>query len=457
MARTLFLVSGSLRTFQQNLQLYPSDCDIAVAASYREQDTYFNLMDVQFLFKDPRIKTVLFESEVDVPAVFKTERQRNMYKQWFKLHRLFSVVPSTYAVYVRIRPDVCLTVPGQLEAILETTTPSLRIPKHNDRTDVCGINDQVCIASYAGMKHYCDVIHHLTPADGSPADKLSEFLSEQVLAAHLTMPIERVVVDYKLVLSSAKVVAITGDSGSGKSTLLRLIRPLFLFDKVLEFETDRYHRWEREDSRWNTSSHLNPNSNHLEKLEEDTFNLRIGNSIVAVDYDHSTGTFTAPHRIEARDNVILCGLHTLYTENIRGLSDIKIYMDTDTDLTTEWKLRRDVGERGHTRESVLQKIRERADDFARYIRPQREFADMIIRYYTGGVELSVRKTFSVPDIAGCTLTQTDTFYKVTCTNPDISVESEVATFLRERRLPHIPPQSGYSGVIQLLILVMLYK
>lgn len=457
MARTMFLVSGSLRTFQQNLQLYPSDCDIAVAASYREQDTYFNLMDVQFLFKDPRIKTVLFESEVDVPSVFKTERQRNMYKQWFKLHRLFSVVPSTYAMYVRIRPDVCLTVPGQLEAILETTTPALRVPKHNDRSEVSGINDQVCIASYAGMKHYCDVIHHLTPADGSPADKLSEFLSEQVLAAHLTMPVERIALEYKLLLSSAKVVAITGDSGSGKSTLLSLIRPLFLFDKVLEFETDRYHRWERGDSHWNTSSHLNPDSNHLEKLEEDTFNLRLGNSIIAVDYDHSTGTFTSPHRIEPRDNVILCGLHTLYSENIRGLSDIKIYMDTDPDLAAEWKLRRDVGERGHTRESVLQKIRERADDFTRYIRPQREFADMIIRYYVGGVELSVRKTFSVPHIAGWVQTQNDTFYTVTCTNPEISVESEVSTFLRERQLPHIPPHPGYPGVIQLLILAMLYK
>jgi len=210
MVQSLFLVSGSLRTFQQNLQYYPPDCDIAVSASYREQDTYFNLMDVQFLFNDPRIKTVLFEAEVLVPPIFKTERQRNMYKQWFKLHRLFTVVPSTYDVYVRIRPDVCLLTPGQLEGIIKQASPVLRIPKHNDRSDdVAGINDQVCIASYAGMKHYCDVIHHLTPADGSPADKLSEFLSEQVLAAHLTMPIERVVLDYKLVLSSAKVIAIT--------------------------------------------------------------------------------------------------------------------------------------------------------------------------------------------------------------------------------------------------------
>jgi uridine kinase len=167
--------------------------------------------------------------------------------------------------------------------------------------------------------------------------------------------------------------------------------------------------------------------------------------------------FTSPHRIEPRDNVILCGLHTLYSENIRGLTDIKIYMDTDPDLTTEWKLRRDVGERGHTRDSVLQKIRERADDFARYIRPQREFADLIIRYHAAGLELSIRRTFSVPHIAGCILTQDNTFYKVTCTNPDISVDSEVATFLRERRLPHIPPQSGYAGVIQLVILAMLYK
>ena len=454
--KTLCLVSGSLRSFQRNILLYPHDCDIAIATSYREQDTYFNIMDSRFLFSDPRIKIVLFEAEVEVPAIFKTERQRNMYKQWFKLHRLFSIVPATYDQYVRIRPDVQLTTPNQLEEILRTATQTLRIPKHNDRTDVSGINDQVCIASYAGMKHYCEVIQHLTPSDGSPADKLSEFLSEQVLAAHLTLPIERVVLDYKLVLSSAKVVAITGDSGSGKSTLLSLIRPLFFFDKVLEFETDRYHRWERGDSHWNTSSHLDPASNHLEKLEEDTFNLRLGNSIIAVDYDHSTGTFTMPHTIEPKDNVVLCGLHTLYSENIRGLSDIKIYMDTDQDLATEWKIRRDVLERGHTRESVVQKIRERSHDFTRYILPQREFADLIIRYYAGGIDLTIRKTFAIPILANCTVTQNEVFYTITCTDPCVTVASEFAEFLRVRGLPSITPQTGYPGVIQFLVLTMLY-
>jgi len=455
--KSLFLVSGSLRSFQQNLTFYPPDCDVAVTTSYREQDTYFNVMDVRFLFNDPRIKIVLFESEVIVPAIFKTKRQKNMYKQWFKLHRLFSIVPTTYDTYVRIRPDVQLTTPGQLEALLNTTSNAIRIPAHNDRSDVDGLNDQICIAGYAAMKHYCDVIHHLTPVDGSPADKLSEFLSEQVLAAHLTLPVERVALDYKLILSSAKVIAITGDSGSGKSTLLSLIRPLFFFDKVLEFETDRYHRWERGDSHWEMSSHLDPDSNHLEKLEEDTFNLKLGKSIIAVDYDHSTGTFTAPHTIEPKDNVILCGLHTLYSENIRGLSDLKIYMDTDPELTTEWKLNRDVGERGHTRESVLRKIHERTDDLARYIHPQRDFADLIIRYHASGLDLLFRKPFAATLPAKCTLTQTDTLYTITCSDPTVSVDSEFAEFTQVRGLPSIVPHPGYPGVIQLLVLTMLYK
>lgn len=466
MKRTLFLVSGSLRTFQQNLNYLPKECDIAVYSSYHEQDTYFNLMDTQFLFKDDRIKIVLFESEIDVPLIFKDERQRNMYKQWFKLSRLVSVVPTTYDIYVRIRPDVQLTTPGQIEALLTTTTNTLRIPKGNDRPENSnlvagdqfpGINDQICIASYEGIKHYCKVLDHLTPFEGSPADRLIGFLSEQVLAAHLSMTVERVALDYKLVLSSAKVVAISGDSGSGKSTLCSLIRPLFLFDKVLEFETDRYHRWERNDSHWKTMSHLDPESNYLEKLEEDTFNLKLGRSIIAVDYDHTTGMFTAPQTIESKDNVVLCGLHTLYSENLRGMTDLKIFMDTDPELTSEWKIQRDVHQRGHSLESVLQKIKERRADYNKYILPQKEFADLIVRYFKGGVELSVRRSIQIPHIPGCIITYTDSFSILTCTNPSISVETDIIAFLKDRSLPHIQTEVGYSGVIQLLVLTMLYR
>lgn len=454
--KSLCLVSGALRSFQQNLPFYPSDCDIAVMTSYREQDTYFNVMDVRFIFNDPRIKIVLFEADVSIPAMFKTNREENMYRQWFKLYRLFSVVPSTYDIYIRIRPDARLTKPGQLEELLKTTSDTLRIPVNNDRSDLSGINDQICIGGYAAMKHYCDVFEYITSTDSSSTANLTEFLSERALASHLTIPVERVVLDYKLVLSLAKVVAIAGDSGSGKSTVLSLIRPLFFFDKVLEFETDRYHRWERGDSHWKTLSHLDPNSNHLEKLEEDTFNLKLGNSIVAVDYDHSTGRFTIPHTIEPKDNLILCGLHTLYSENIRGLSELKIYMDTDVELATEWKVRRDVAERGHLREAVLQKIKERTDDFTKYILPQREFADLIIRYYDGGLHLSIRKSFSLPRLAKCIITQNDTFNMLDLVDPNLSISAEFHQFIRERGLPSIIPEHGYSGVIQYVVLTMLY-
>jgi uridine kinase len=436
-----------------------------VYSSFREDDTYFNLTDTRFLFEDTRIKIVLFESEIDVPDIFKDERQRNMYKQWFKLQRLFSSVPATYDTYVRIRPDVRLTRPGQLETLLTNQTTTLRIPIGNDRSDINtitkdhfpAINDQVCIASYDGMAHYCKVINHLMPFEGSPADRLSGFLSEQVLAAHLSMPVERVVLDYKLVLSSVKVVAISGDSGSGKSTLCSLIRPLFLFDKVLEFETDRYHKWERNDEHWKTTSHLDPTSNYLEKLEEDTFNLKLGNSIIAVDYDHSTGRFTAPQTVTSNDNVILCGLHTLYSESMRGLTDIKIFMDTDPELSTEWKIQRDVNQRGYPIESVLQKINERRLDYNKFILPQKDHADVIIRHVKEGLEVLVRRIFSLPAISGCVITHTTTHSVLTCKDPHITVESEISAFLAERSLPKIKSQPGYSGVIQLVILAILYK
>ena len=47
-------------------------------------------------------------------------------------------------------------------------------------------------------------------------------------------------------------------------------------------------------------------------MNMDVYNLKIGHEIYAVDYDHSTGKFTQEEKIEAKNNIILCGLHTLY-------------------------------------------------------------------------------------------------------------------------------------------------
>jgi uridine kinase len=188
-------------------------------------------------------------------------------------------------------------------------------------------------------------------------------------------------IDYKLILSKCNIIAIAGDSGSGKSTLLKVLTPIFNKTNVLTIETDRYHKWERGDNNYQTYTHLNPYANHLEKMYDDVYDLKIGNEIYQVDYDHSSGKFTQKEKIESRNNIIICGLHTMYENKIKDILDIKIYMDTERELIKKWKIQRDVNERGYILEKVLKQIEVREKDYEEYIKIQKKCADIIIHFY----------------------------------------------------------------------------
>ena len=187
-------------------------------------------------------------------------------------------------------------------------------------------------------------------------------------------------IQYKLILSECNIIAINGDSGSGKTTLSKILRLLFEKDACL-LETDRYHKWERGDENYKKYTHLDPYANHLEKMNKDIFQLKIGQDIYQVDYDHSYGKFTQKEKIESKKNIVLCGLHTLYRENTNDLLNLKIYLDTDRDLIKKWKIQRDVVERGYTLEKVLNQIEAREKDYKEFILKQKENADIVIQFY----------------------------------------------------------------------------
>lgn len=439
--RILFLISGSLRTFRENVQQFKLNHDFAIFVTRNDTDTYFNPHDHQFLFEDSRFKYVIMEMLPEIPNSYVDERQQNMFKQWYKLHRLIHCVPTDYDLYIRIRPDVYLSNVNEFYKLLETVPKGLRIPQGNDRG---GLNDQIAIGDYSSMLHYCDMFHCLNPT----------LISEVNLQQYLQLPIERVSISYKLILSNAKVIAIAGDSGSGKTTFCQLIRPFFLFDKVLEFETDRYHKWERGNEHWKQISHLHPEANYLEKLEEDTFNLKIGNAVVSVDYDHSTGKFTAPQTIEPKENILLCGLHTMYSKHLRNLTDLKIYIDTIDELKLEWKLERDVKQRGHTPNTVYKAIEDRKHDYNSFISPQKDYADIVVQLHTQQLVLYYQTNLSYQwarefpcEIHGHTVIFSD---------PTIDVRKSINRFIVTLDLPYVEGQIGFNGVLQLMFLRALY-
>lgn len=191
---------------------------------------------------------------------------------------------------------------------------------------------------------------------------------------------ESISINYKLILSKCNIIAISGDSGSGKTTLSKILTNLFKRECCL-LETDRYHKWERGDENYKKYSHLDPQSNYLERMCEDVFQYKLGNDIYQVDYDHSNGKFTQKQKICNKNNLVLCGLHTLYQENMNELLNLKIYLDTDRELIKKWKIQRDVNERGYSLEKVLKQIENREKDYNNYILKQKDNADIVIQNF----------------------------------------------------------------------------
>jgi len=187
-------------------------------------------------------------------------------------------------------------------------------------------------------------------------------------------------IDFKLVLSLCNVIAISGSSGSGKTTLSNILKLIFN-DNATVLETDRYHKWERGDERYKQTTHLNPEANFLEKMNDDVFQLKIGNEVHQVDYDHTNGKFTQRQKLDVRDNIIVCGLHTLYHTEMNKIVNARIFVNTDAELMKKWKINRDVSQRGHTTEKVITQIKSREEDYNTHILSQKVNSDMIINYY----------------------------------------------------------------------------
>ena len=178
----------------------------------------------------------------------------------------------------------------------------------------------------------------------------------------------------------AVVVGIGGDSGSGKSTLLSDIQDL-LKDDLLIIEGDGDHKWERGDVNWETKTHLNPKANDLYKQIKDLLKLKKLQSIMRRDYNHETGTFNQPKKIEPKPFIILAGLHPFYLPKMRKIMDFKIYLEPEEELRREWKINRDTNLRGYSKEDVIKSMDNRIIDSKKYIYPQKNFSDMVIKYY----------------------------------------------------------------------------
>ena len=175
------------------------------------------------------------------------------------------------------------------------------------------------------------------------------------------------------------VIGIGGDSGSGKDTFTEALTGLFGEHSVVKLSGDDYHLWDRQKPIWQVMTHLNPMANDLEGYSRDLISLADGKHIQSKQYDHQTGRMSHPSRIESNDFIFSSGLHALYLPILRECYNLKVYLDIDEGLRRYFKLKRDIGRRGHTMEGILNAFEKREADSKHFIRPQADYADLILR------------------------------------------------------------------------------
>ncbi|PWG63860.1 phosphoribulokinase [Sediminicurvatus halobius] len=176
------------------------------------------------------------------------------------------------------------------------------------------------------------------------------------------------------------VVAVAGDSGSGKTTYTQGIERLLGSDVVSQISLDGYHKEDRAQRRRSGRSPLDPRANHLPQAVDHLARLRRGETVEVPVYDHETGTFAAPRRHRPTPVIIVEGLHTLYPEFLPFV-DFRLYVDSDDDVKWQWKLDRDVSERGYEPAEARRQMELRQADYRRWIDFQKANADVIVRIH----------------------------------------------------------------------------
>lgn len=203
------------------------------------------------------------------------------------------------------------------------------------------------------------------------------------------------------------ILGIVGDSAAGKTTLTKGIAKILGEEKVTIICTDDYHRYDRTQRAELGISALHPDCNYLDIIQQHLNLLRTGQAILKPIYNHHTGEFDPPEYIEPRQFIIVEGLLGYSTRAMRDSYDVKVYLAPPESLRSLWKVKRDTAKRGYSEAEVLEQLRKRENDSEDFIRPQRQWADVVVSFYPPhlekledlllNVKLILRPTIPHPD------------------------------------------------------------
>ena len=178
------------------------------------------------------------------------------------------------------------------------------------------------------------------------------------------------------------VIGIAGGSGSGKTTVAQEILRRVGSSQIAYLQHDSYYK-ELKGLPPTQRAEVNfdhPNSLDTELLIRHIKSLRDGKPVEVPIYDFSTDSRTAQSiTVQPRRVIVVEGILIFAEAELRKLFDVKIFVDTDSDLRFIRRLQRDISERGRTTEAVIKRYQATVRPMhLEFVEPSKRYADIII-------------------------------------------------------------------------------
>jgi uridine kinase len=191
------------------------------------------------------------------------------------------------------------------------------------------------------------------------------------------------------------VIGVAGGTGSGKSTFTNRIKQEF-GEQIAVVYHDNYYK-SRDGIPFEEREKIN--YDHPEALETDLLvehikMLKAGQSIDCPVYDYSQHIRSKETvRIEPRKVILIEGILVLQDPELRGLLDIKIYVEADADERIMRRAIRDMKERGRDLEGIFEQYVTTVKLMHYlYVEPTKAIADIVINSGMNDVAFDMVKT-----------------------------------------------------------------
>ena len=178
------------------------------------------------------------------------------------------------------------------------------------------------------------------------------------------------------------IIGIAGGTGSGKTTVVNKIVNTLPANMVAVIPQDSYYKaqWDVPEDLRKKTNFDHPDAFEWPLLSHQIDELRHGRAIEQPTYSYLTCTRQEETvHVEPHEVIIVEGIMALYDKSLRDLMDLKIFVDAEPDERLLRVIERDIAERGHPLEMLINKYRNvlkpMHDEF---IEPTKQYADIII-------------------------------------------------------------------------------